>query len=334
MIVGKSQVHHGSRDNLAVDNNGSVLDTVETQDGSLGHVDNGSTVEGAKDTTVGDGESATSHVLKSELTITGLGTKVGNGLLNSNDIKRLGVTHNGGDETLGGGNSDRDIDVVLVNNGVTTVGALNGSVDRGNVLHGEGGSLGESTHETKLGTGLLEDLILVELAHLHEAGHVNLVEGGQRGGGVLGLLKTLSDTKSHSVHLDASLTSAASLNGLGLSGGSRSRGSLLGGGGSRSSRGSSRGSLLLRLLLRLLLLHFLLLGLLLGGLLGSSSLGGTTLTGLKLKQGLANFDSIFGVGKELSDGTSERSVDGNVDLIGLNGGDLLIELDEITDLCK
>lgn len=39
VVVGKSEVHHGAGNNLAIDNNGTLLDTVETKDSGLRHVD-------------------------------------------------------------------------------------------------------------------------------------------------------------------------------------------------------------------------------------------------------------------------------------------------------
>ena len=129
-------------------------------------------------------------------------------LLNTDHVERLGVPDNWGDKTLGGGNSNADVDKVTVDDGVAAVGALNRGVDSGDLLHGEGGGLGESAHEAELGAGLLEDLILVELAHLHKTRHVDLVESGERGGSVLGLLQALGDPQAHAVHLDAALLAA------------------------------------------------------------------------------------------------------------------------------
>jgi hypothetical protein len=135
--------------------------------------------------------------------------KVGDLLLDADHVEGLGVPDNGSNQTLGSGNGNADVNVVPVDDGVSAVRALHGGVDSGDLLHGERGGLGESAHEAELGAGLLEDLILVELAHLHEARHVDLVESGERGGGVLGLLQTLGDSQAHAVHLDTALLAAA-----------------------------------------------------------------------------------------------------------------------------
>lgn len=220
VVVGKSQVHHGSDLDLAVDSNGALLDGVEAKNGALGKVDDGSAHERAENAAVADGEGTTSHILDRKLAIAGLINvvsylsnvarmskmyllaHVGNGLLNANHVHSLNVSDNGGNETLFSGNSNADVDVVAVDNGVTAVRALNGSIDGGEVPHSENTGAGEGAHETKLDAGLLENVILVQLAEVHNVGHVDLVEGGKRSSGVLGLLKALGDSETHAVHLD------------------------------------------------------------------------------------------------------------------------------------
>lgn len=72
VIVGESQVHHRPDLNLAVDGNGSLLDGMETKNGTLGEVDDGSTHERAENTTVADCEGTASHVLDGQFVITSL----------------------------------------------------------------------------------------------------------------------------------------------------------------------------------------------------------------------------------------------------------------------
>lgn len=69
VVVGQSQVHHGPGLDLAVHNDGALLDGVETQDRGLGQVDDGRAHERAEDTSVADGESTASHVLERELAV-------------------------------------------------------------------------------------------------------------------------------------------------------------------------------------------------------------------------------------------------------------------------
>ncbi|KAG9912380.1 putative dihydrolipoamide succinyltransferase, partial [Aureobasidium melanogenum] len=131
VVVGEGEVHHGADLDLAVNSDGALLDGVETQDGGLGQVDDGSTVERTEDTTVGDGEGTTGHILNGELVVTSLLAKLSNGTLDADHVHRLSIANDGGDETLLGSNSDGDVDVVAVDDGVTTVGTLDGGVDGG-----------------------------------------------------------------------------------------------------------------------------------------------------------------------------------------------------------
>jgi len=83
-----------------------------------------------------------------------------------------------------------------------TVLSLNRSVRSRDLLQGENRSSSESAHESELDSVLLENGVLVESSELHEGGHVDLVEGGEGSGGVLGLLQTFGDSQTHSGHLD------------------------------------------------------------------------------------------------------------------------------------
>lgn len=123
-------------------------------------------------------------------------------LLNVNEVHGLNIADYRSDKTLLGGHSDTDVNIIPIDNGVTAVGTLNRGVDGRDVAHGQDTGAGEGAHEAELDAGLLEDLILVLLAEIHQGGHVNFVEGGKRGSGVLGLLETLGDAEAHAVHLD------------------------------------------------------------------------------------------------------------------------------------
>lgn len=72
MVVCESEVHHGADFDFSVDSDRLVLDGVETEDSSLWEVDDGSSEHGAEDTTVGDGESAASHVFDGKLVVASL----------------------------------------------------------------------------------------------------------------------------------------------------------------------------------------------------------------------------------------------------------------------
>jgi len=70
VIVCEREVHHRSNLDLAVDSDWLVLDGVKTEDSGLRKIDDRGTEHGAEDTTVGDGECATGHVLNGELVVT------------------------------------------------------------------------------------------------------------------------------------------------------------------------------------------------------------------------------------------------------------------------
>lgn len=202
MVVCERKVHHRPDLDLSVDSNRLLLDGVQTENGGLGKVDDGSTHQTTKDTAVGDGEGTTSHVLNGKLVVARLLAEVGNGLLDADHVQALSVSDDGGDETLLGSDGNGDVDVVAVDNGVAAVRALNGGVDSRDVACGEDAGAREGGHETELDALVLENLVLVELAELHDGGHVDLVEGGQGGGGVLRLLQALGNAEAHAVHLD------------------------------------------------------------------------------------------------------------------------------------
>ena len=185
MVVGQGDVHHWSAFHLTVNGDGSLLNTVQAENGGLWGVDDWGTEQGTEDTTVGDGEGTAGHVLQGQLTVSGLVAQVDDLVFDFKQGQGLCVSDNRGHQTLWRGDGDGEIHVVSVDHGVAV---FDGTVDGWDVLGGQGGGSGEGTHETHLDSGLLDELVLVELSHLHEGGHVDLVEGGQGGGGVLGFL--------------------------------------------------------------------------------------------------------------------------------------------------
>lgn len=259
-------------------------------------------------------------------------SKIGNSLLNSNQVHTLGVAHNRGNETLLGSNSNADVDVVTVDNGITSVRSFDGSIDGRQVLHSKNASARECGHEAELDAGLLQDVILVKLAEFHERGHVDFIERSEGSSGVLGLLEALGDTESHAVHFDldklvlrriawsmltyTSLFTAASLGrcaGLGFLFGFRRRGlgllGLLFLDRLRFRRSGFLGLWLGRGSLGLFLLLFW--GRLILGFFGSFAAGAR----LEFYDGLADSNGIFFADEQFLDGTRFRSVDSDVDLI-------------------
>lgn len=72
VVVGDGDVHHGADLELAVDDDGALLDSVHVEDGGLGVVDDGGAEEGAEDAGVGDGEVSALEVGHGELAVASL----------------------------------------------------------------------------------------------------------------------------------------------------------------------------------------------------------------------------------------------------------------------
>ena len=182
---------------------------------------------------------------------------------------------------------------------------------------------------------LFQHLVLVLLAQLHDARHVNFVEGSKRRSGVLRLLQTLCDAQTHTAHLDAGLVPAT---------GNAGDGSSLFLCGLVFGRRGGRFSALLELLLLRTLLDA-------GRILTTDFLGcrrrgrrrllklriaGTVILGLfwcllfrrrfvdgarlEAEEVLADGDRVFLTCEELGDATSRWSVYGNVNLNSSGAG--------------
>lgn len=72
VVVGQSEVHHWSCDDLVTSHDWSVDDRVHAEDGRLRRVDDGSSHKRAESASVGDGESAALHVLQRDLSLLAL----------------------------------------------------------------------------------------------------------------------------------------------------------------------------------------------------------------------------------------------------------------------
>ena len=52
-----------------------------------------------------------------------------------------------------------------------------------------------------------QEIVFVFVSEGHDVGHVDFVEGGEEGCGVLGVFESLGDSLSHSGHFDSSFGS-------------------------------------------------------------------------------------------------------------------------------
>ena len=92
---------------------------------------------------------------------------------------------------------------------VDDLGAVDGGVDRRELLQRVGRGLGEEAHEAQLdAVGLLEAFAQL-LAHGHHLAQVHLVEGGEHGDGVLGLHHAFGDALADAGHRHALLGTGA-----------------------------------------------------------------------------------------------------------------------------
>lgn len=205
VVVGEGDVHDGAGLNLVANADGAVLDGVHAEDGALGRVDNGGAHHRAENATVGNGEGTAGHVLEADLAIAGLNREVLKLLLNAGVVKILAVAEHGDDETGRGGNCDRDVDEVAIDDIVS----IDDGVDNRLLLEGGSGGLNEGAHESELDVVLLGEDITDLLADVHEAAHINLVEGCQHSVGVLSLLQSLGNAVAHAAHGNAGLSARA-----------------------------------------------------------------------------------------------------------------------------
>lgn len=163
---------------LVLGGDGNLAGGANGEDGSLGRVDDGSEViDSVVHTHVGDGNGATLVLLGLELAFAGLLGQLLDLVGNSLETTALDSSDDGGDETSGGGNSDRHIDSAELAN-VTLTPAR---VDLGNLATGDGDSLDEEVVDGQLvlaiGSAVQSLAELAELADGDGAGDVKVRVG-------------------------------------------------------------------------------------------------------------------------------------------------------------
>lgn len=123
-------------------------------------------------------------------------------LFNAGVSKILAVADDWDDQAGWCGDCNRDVDEVAVDHII----AIDDGVDDWLLLESLGSGTHEGAHEAKLDVVLLCEDLTHFLADVHEATHVDLVEGSEHGRGVLGLLQSLSDSQAHARHWDTCLS--------------------------------------------------------------------------------------------------------------------------------
>jgi hypothetical protein len=99
----------------------------------------------------------------------------------------VGVAQNGHHQTAGRTHGNTDVEVAVVDDVV----AIHRRVQDREFFQGVHGGFDEEAHETQLAAVFLLETVLHALAHVHDRGHVDFVEGGQNGVGRLRLQQTL-----------------------------------------------------------------------------------------------------------------------------------------------
>ena len=199
MVIGEGQIHHGADLDLAADHHGPLLDLVHAQNARLGRVQDRRRHQRTIDAAIGDGEGAALHLLQLQGAVAGALAEVGDGLLDLGEAHAVRVAHHGNHEALLGAHRNAQMVIVLVDE----VGPIDLRVDGRDLLEGLGAGLHEEAHEAELGAMLLLEDILVAGAQGHDLAHVDLVEGRQHGGGVLGVLEAARDGLAQLGHAHA-----------------------------------------------------------------------------------------------------------------------------------
>ena len=214
MIVSQGNVHDGTSHDLTSSDDRAHLGCVHAEDSALRHVDDRGSHHRAENATIGDGESTTGQILKGDLAVTSLSSQVTKTTLEVSEAKILTVAEDGHHKASGSGDSSADVNKVAIDH----VAVVDDSVDHGLLLQGLNGGLHESAHEAELDAVLLHESVLDLFSHIHVVSHVNLVEGGEEGVFVLGLLETAGNCLTHPAHFDASLKASATDCGWGFLG--------------------------------------------------------------------------------------------------------------------
>ncbi len=207
MIVSQCHIHHRTYlDSLIrpfTDRNGPTLDRVHPQHRRLWRVDDRGGHQRPEHPAVGDGKRPALQVFDGKLVGLDLLGEIGDRFFDLGETHALGVAKNRHHQPLTRADRDTDVVVILVND----VRAPDLSVDSGELHQRVDHRPGEKRHEPELDVVLLKKRVLVLVAQFHDRGHVDLVEGRQQRGGLLGLDESFGDALSHRGHGDDLLPS-------------------------------------------------------------------------------------------------------------------------------
>ena len=181
VVVAHGEVHHGADFDLAIDGDGTLLDGVHAEDSALWRIEDGRAEETAVDAAVGDGEDTALEVFDGDFAVAGLDGVVGEVFFGLAEGFLIAVAEDWDDEAFFGADGDADVEVIIEDDVI----AIDAAVDLGDGFEGFGDGLDEEGHEAEFDPVTGDEAVLEELAEIHDLRHVDLVKGGEDGGGVL-----------------------------------------------------------------------------------------------------------------------------------------------------
>ena len=209
MIIGHGEVIDGPDDNLAVLDHRAILGRMHAEDGRLRRVDDWRRQHRAEGAAVGNGEGSAGKIFDGQLAVLRLLAKFGDFLFDVGEGHLLTIAQHGNDEAARRPDGNADIKVAVVDDVI----AIDAGVNHREFFQRVHCRLDKEGHETEFHAVFFLEAVLVLCAHLHNRGHVDLVEGGEDGRGRLRLHQALGDARTQTRHRHA-LLGAAGENGI------------------------------------------------------------------------------------------------------------------------
>src|SRR2546428_295551 len=189
VVVGDRHVHHRPDGDRVLAPHRPLLDLVHAEDGALRRVQDGGGEERAVDAAVGDGEGAAGEVVELELAVAREARQPRDLALDVRERHALGVVEHGNDEAALRPHRHPEVNELLVDDVV----AADLGVDHRDVAQRRDAGAREERHEAEPDAVLLLEALLVLGAQRDHRAHIDLVEGGEDGGGSLRLDEALGD---------------------------------------------------------------------------------------------------------------------------------------------
>ena len=197
VVVAEGEVHHRADDDLAVEGDGALLDGVHAEDAALRRVKDGRAEERAVGAAVGNGEHAALQILDGDLAFLAFFGVVEDVLLDAGEGFLVAIAQHRDDEAFLGADGDADVVEVVLDD----IRAIDAAVDGWHVFERLGDGFDEKGHEAELHAVLFQEILLHAFPELHDGGHIDLVEGGEDGGGLLGIDEMGRDLAAQHRHL-------------------------------------------------------------------------------------------------------------------------------------